>query len=367
MKIYLKKIFVIVFLVVMSGVLFLSCKGENKNAWGADDEIIVFADSSDFYELEASLLTVFNKVIYTPQAEVLFNLVRKDISQFEQYRKFKNILFISPLDTVHEVSRIVSKMLTEDVRELVMSDSVSVINKHDVWAKNQLVMIIASADLTKLKNNILNSHQDLIYYFQKASDKRLFKSLYNNKYERKDVEAKLLKDYGWMIYVQADFSVALEKKEDNFVWLRRGAGTEIERWIFIHWIENASLSLFHKDSINAIRNRLTEKYYRTADDSGFVKIADDYYSIQETNFLKRYALMTQGLWVMSDATMGGPFVNYTFYDNDTKRLYMLDGSIYAPKFFKKKIIQQLDVTLQSFLTDKEITPERKANLFKELD
>jgi hypothetical protein len=46
---------------------------------------------------------------------------------------------------------------------------------------------------------------------------------------------------------------------------------------------------------------------------------------------------------------------------------MLDGSVYAPKFFKKKIIQQVDLTLQSFLTDKEVTPERKANLFKELD
>lgn len=367
MKIYFKKIFVFVTLIAISGILFLSCEGENKNAWGADDEIIVFADSVDFYELEASLLTVFNKVIYTPQAEALFNLVRKDVSQFEKYRKFKNILFIAPLDTLHEVSRIVGNMLTDDVRSLVMSDSVSVINKHDVWAKNQLVMILTSANLEKLKSNILNSHQDLIYYFQKASDKRLFKSLYNNKYERKDVEAKLLKDYGWMIYVQADFSVALEKKEDNFVWLRRGAGTEIERWIFVHWVENASPSLFHKDSINAIRNRLTEKYYRTSDDSGFVRIANDYYSIQETNFLNRYALMTQGLWVMSDATMGGPFVNYTFYDNDTKRLYMLDGSVYAPKFFKKKILQQLDVTLQSFLTDREITPERKADLFKELD
>lgn len=367
MKMYYKKIFVFTILISVSGFLFLSCGGENKNAWGSDDEIIVFADSSDFYELEASLLTVFNKVIYTPQAEVLFNMVRKDVSQFEQYRKFKNILFIAPLDTLHQVSKIVGNMLTEDVRLLVMNDSVSVINKHDVWAKNQLVMILTSPNLEKLKNNILNSHQDLIYYFQKASDKRLFASLYNEKYERKDIEAQLLKDYGWMIYVQADFSIALNKKEDNFVWLRRGAGTEVERWIFVHWIENASPSLFHKDSINAIRNRLTQKYYRTSDDSGFVRIADDYYSIQETNFLKRYALMTQGLWVMSDATMGGPFVNYTFYDNDTKRLYMLDGSVYAPKFFKKKIIQQVDVTLQSFLTDKEITPDRKKALFETLD
>ena len=57
---------------------------------------------------------------------------------------------------------------------------------------------------------------------------------------RKDIEGKFLNDYGWIIYVQADFKVALNKPEDNFVWLRRSPGSDMERWIFVHWIENAS-------------------------------------------------------------------------------------------------------------------------------
>jgi hypothetical protein len=65
--------------------------------------------------------------------------------------------------------------------------------------------------------------------------------------------------------------------------------------------------------------------------------------------------------------MGGPFVNYVFYDEDTKRIYMLDGSLYAPKYYKRNLIQQMDVTLQSFRTRKELTQERKEELLDALE
>jgi hypothetical protein len=201
------------------------------------------------------------------------------------------------------------------------------------------------------------------------SNKRLEQSLYNDKYEKKDIEAKFLKNYGWVIYVQADFVVAKDQPEDNFVWLRRSPGSDMERWLFVHWIDNATPALLNPDSIIAIRNRVTKKYYRSMDDTSYVEIVNDnnYKFISEVDFLGRYALMFNGLWRMSDMSMGGPFVSYTFYDEVTKRIYMLDGSIFAPKFDKKKLIQQMDITLQSFLTERELSKERKEDLLERLE
>ena len=158
----------------------------------------------------------------------------------------------------------------------------------------------------------------------------------------------------------------LEKKK-NLVkngWFTMGAK-------YNHLTRNTELPIYlNRDSVFAIRNRITKKFYRTADDSGYVEITKNYsnYRIktQEVNFLNRYALWTQGLWNMNIGGMGGPFVNYTFYDEPTKRLYMLDGSIYAPKFYKKKLIQQVDVLLHSFLTERELSPDRKEDLLEEL-
>ncbi len=357
----------ILFLLVITTTLFVSCDQSLKSAVGNEDEIIVFADSSEFYELESSLLTVFGKVIYTPQPENLFYLTRKEIYEIEKYRNKKNIIILAPLNSGTETSKYINGMLSPDVKKLINSDSISVINKHDLWARNQLLMILTAPTIEKLNESILNEHENLLHHFQKVSDKRLFQSLYNEKFERKDIEAGFLKNYGWMIYVQSDYYLALDKPEDNFVWLRRSPGTDMERWIFVHWIENASPAMLNRDSIYSIRNRLSEKYYRSSDDESYVEISDDYKTTLEVNFLNRYALMTQGLWRMNDGSMGGPFINYTFYDQPTKRLYMLDGSIYAPKYYKKKLIQQVDVILQSFLAEREVRSDVKEELMEELN
>ena len=91
-------------------------------------------------------------------------------------------------------------------------------------------------------------------------------------------------------------------------------------------------------------------------------VAEDYFTVSEVNFNNRYALFTQGLWDLNIKGMGGPFVNYVFYDENTHRLYMLDGSVYAPKYYKRNLIQQMDVTLQSFRTANELTKDRKEEL-----
>ena len=344
----------------------LSACNVQKEAVGKEDLIYVVADSSEFYNLEADLLSVFGKVIYTPQAENLFNLKRVSVAKLYKYKRKKNILIIAPLNSGSYTSKYINSILDSSVKSMVEADSDFVFNKHNLWAKDQLVMILTSPDLQKLKTNILKNSENLLYQFQTISDKRLSEHLYKANYEKKKVEAKLLKEYGWIIYVQADFVLALDKPDDNFVWLRRSPNSDMERWIFIHWIDNASPTFLKPDSIYKERNKITKKYYQTSDGKAYVQIADSYLTSKEVNFKDKYAIMTQGLWRTSDHEMGGPFVNYTFYDTVTKRIYMLDGSIFAPKYFKKQLIQQVDVMLHSFQTRKEMTKDKIKDLLDEL-
>ncbi|MGE5411558.1 MAG: DUF4837 family protein, partial [Clostridiales bacterium] len=81
-------------------------------------------------------------------------------------------------------------------------------------------------------------------------------------------------------------------------------------------------------------------------------------------FHGNYALAMQGLWEMSDKSMGGPFINYTLYDEKSKRIYMIDASIYAPNYVKKGLIRQLDILLQSFQTTEQISDLRKKELLR---
>ena len=63
---------------------------------------------------------------------------------------------------------------------------------------------------------------------------------------------------------------------------------------------------------------------------------------------------TQGLNVFVFSNQYNGF----FYDEKTRRIYMIDGSVYAPKYYKRNLIQQMDVTLQSFRTKAELSKER---------
>jgi len=351
------KIFLVILIVLLS-ILFISCDSTNKPAKGFEDEIIVVADSLEYEELIGSLQTVFEKEIFTPQPEKLFTLKRMSVAQLENNKRTKNIIIAAPLNSGSRTSNYIQAIVDSSVETKLSSDPNFVVYKYDLWAKNQIVAVLAAPTIQELNNKIVQNSDDLLYVFQKKSDERLFSNLYNPTYEKKDIEGKFIRNYGWVIYVQADFVVALDKSEDNFVWLRRSPGSEMERWLFIHWIENVTPDYLTQDSIKVIRDRLTKKFYQTSDDASYVVVASDNFVVKEVNFNDRYALFTQGLWELNIKGMGGPFVNYFFYDEKTQRIYMIDGSVYAPKYYKRNLIQQMDVTLQSFRTKSELSNER---------
>ena len=311
--------------------------------------------------------SALEKIIYTPQPEKLFILKRVDISSLDRYKRNKNIIFVAPMNGKNDASKYIQAVIDTSLKEKLKTDNTVIINKYDLWARGQLVTVLTAPNMAELIKKIKGKQEDLLYTYQKISDKRLYSSLYNSHYEQKKVEGTFLKKYGWIIYVQADFQVAKDDSVDNFVWIRRSPNSDMERWIFVHWIDNASLSYLNEDSIKVIRDKVTKKFYRTTDDKGFVIVAKDYFTSSEINFNERYTILTQGLWELNIKGMGGPFVNYTFYDEKSKRLYMIDGSVFAPKYFKRNLIQQMDVTIQSFLTKDELSKERKEELLDALN
>jgi len=299
--------------------------------------------------------------------EKLFIIKRVSSNLINKIQNKKNIVIVAPLNSNSYTSQYIKSIVDTGIQKRFETENDFILSKYDLWAKNQLVTVLSAANMQELEFKILKNKDNLLYAYQKISDKRLKQSLYAPRYERKAIEGLLLRDHSWLIYVQADYKLAKNDYENNFVWLRRSPGSDMERWIFIHWIDNATPEYLNADSIKAIRNRMTKKFYQVRDDTAYVVMVDSLYTTSEINFNGRYALYTQGLWDLNIKGMGGPFINYTFYDEKSKRLYMLDGSIFAPKYYKRNLIQQIDVILQSFLTKDELSKDRIEDLIDEID
>lgn len=90
--------------------LFIQSCDSKKPAVGEEDLIYVVADSSEFYELEASLLQVFGKIIYTPQPENIFELKRHSVNRLDEIKNKKNVIIIAPLNSGSYTSQYINSI-----------------------------------------------------------------------------------------------------------------------------------------------------------------------------------------------------------------------------------------------------------------
>ncbi len=338
--------FVAVVIVVF---LFVSCEIGKTNAVGQDDEIIVFADSLTWIQLEPTLKQVFEDTVFTPIPERWFSLRWTDISLFDQFEKHKNRLIVGTLDSDDPVARYLQQSLDPAVQVLVEEGKEFVFTKYDSRARGQLTMFLTGVNATGLKNSIHHRAADILYYFKNMSLKRELALIEaESNYHKKEIEQSLAERYGWSMTIQHDYWVAIDSAESRFFWVRRANPPDMERWIWVHWLESDNPALLTDRWVVTLRDSLTRKFLRTAEDDAYVEIAPYHLQIQPVNFLGRYAIEARGNWRFTDKSGGGPFVSYTFYDEQTKRIYMLDGSVFAPRVEKKKLILQVDGLLHTF-------------------
>lgn len=338
----------------------LGCEIGKTKATGEDDEIIVFADSLVWLELERTLKDVFEDTVYTPIPERWFSLRWTDFSRLDEFEKHKNRLFVGTLDGRGAVSQYVQQVLDPAVRSLVEEGKEFVFTKYDSHARGQITMYLAAASLAPLRNAIQLRAHDLLYYFKNMLLKRELAAIEAERpYHKKDIEKSLADRYGWTMTIQHDYWVAIDSASDRFFWVRRANPSDMERWIWVHWVDTNNPGILTDRFIVALRDSLTKKFLKTIEEDAYVEIAPYNLQSEPVNFLGRFAYETRGNWRFSDKSGGGPFVNYTFYDEQTRRIYMLDGSIFAPRVEKKKLIVQVDGLLHTFRTVQQPVAEKK--------
>ncbi|MDX1429975.1 MAG: DUF4837 family protein, partial [Rhodothermales bacterium] len=86
---------------------------------------------------------------------------------------------------------------------------------------------------------------------------------------------------------------------------------------------------------------------------------------ENIDFLDRYGFEVRGLWhlVGPDSEgdivpygQGGPFLTYAFYDEESGRIYVIDGMVFAPGFDKREFLRQLEVISHTFKSRADLEP-----------
>ncbi len=329
------------FIVILSIFFLVSCDFTKPRSWYKEGVIAVMADSLDWIGIKSTLRNVFERTIVTPQIEKLYELKYVDRSEFNRYTKFRYLILAATLKSKGKIGRLVKRVVSDSViHRGVVDGKYFFFCEKSQWAKDQMMVILVAPDMATLREKIDRSGNLLYDIFDHDLKKRLESDMFKRR-EQKDIEKKLMSSYGWSIRVQHDYFLIKNLPHEGFVWFRR---MYPERWIFVRWINGGDTTLLNQQWVVAERNRIGANYY-----SGDV-VSDRYLFSYRGTFLGRPAQITRGLWQNNDKVAGGPFKNYTFYDELSRRVYMIDVAVFAPTEEKVPYLRRLDIIAQTFKT-----------------
>lgn len=328
-------------------VLITSCTPK-KESLGDGSRVFVIADSQTWSVLENTLRTVFERTIKTPQPEKIISLFHVPPEKFGEFAMRKNLMIVGTLDSDEEISQKVSGMLSADVKAKVEDGLAYVFPKDNPWASNQNLLVLAGNSHDELGQKLIENQDYLYNYFYerfiKETRKKMFRRL-----EQKDISAEILEKYGWTIRIQHDYTVNTERLDLNFFMLRRSLPGR-ERWLFVHWVDNADPATINEEWLLDTRDRFTQEFYQ----GDLVNRNPEVLKFEEVEFANRPALMAEGLWENETEMVGGPFKSYSFYDEKSGRIYLLDCAVYFPGGAKIPFLLQLDIMAGTFKTINDI-------------
>ncbi len=330
------------------------------SAVGKEGEITIIMDTSRWNgEVGRELRDELGKYISTlPAPEPAFTLRPAGIeNQFEIIKSQKNIVVAAALSDSTSEAAFLRARLPEDAREVLRSTGGALVQRPNLWRQNQMVVYLVAETPQDLVATIEENGADLRYIFNTITRRRVQADMFD-KGRQEAVEDQLIEKHGFAVNAQHDYFIAIDTT--NFVWLRRVL-SDTWRSLFIYDEDRADPSKITPEWIYATRDSLTRQWVQ-GNLGGWVQIDRDRPLVTENiNFLGRYGFETRGLWVMMNQgpdgstypSQGGPFVTYTFYDEPTGQIIMIDGMVFAPGYEKREFLRQLEVIAHTFRTQEE--------------
>ena len=349
------------FILLLTGLVAYSAACDidyRERAKGNIREVLVVMDSTmwDNSATAEAIRETFGRHVetqpslyYSPYYDLVFTDIRSQ-SQLERLRSMKNVFFVSPIDDSSNVGAQVRAFLDDGVEARVRTGESFAFPIQDQWYKDQYVLILSSYSDSALAEKIRNSEQALLHNMLQKELARWNEYVYEKK-EQVQLSDSLWNDHGFKVRIQHDYIKRVDTL--NFTLYRRPL-PENDRWMWLWWKDNVrDISFLDNDWINTTRDSIMQVHIKGSRDEQY--LSTEYRRPVETSSYQNGRLLayeTLGTWQMINGAMGGPFVNFTYYDPFTNRLFMVEYMQFAPGVEKKlPFIRQFRAMGRTFESD----------------
>lgn len=163
---------------------------------------------------------------------------------------------------------------------------------------------------------------------------------------------KIQKKFNIDLLIPSKYEYVMRRR--NFIWLKSEI-TSGNTSLIIYQIPWNSINT--KNAVNDIirmRDSIGQKYihgsaYNTQ------MVTEEAYSpyFSKISLAGKKAYETKGTWQMKNDFMSGPFINYVIFDDENKRLLVLEGFCYAPSKEKRDLMFELESIIKSIQIKKQ--------------
>ncbi len=340
-------------------------------ASGAESEVLAVVDSSAWRGIVGEALrdVVGANVQTLPSPESGYSVTAATLtsqSRLEEVRTRKNVVIAASLADTSVEARLIKAFFSEDAQaQLRAAGRGAAVTRPDLWRRAQQVVFITAPDDSTLAATIRERARFIQNAFESAVRSRLEVDMFERG-RQEDTEEMLMERHGFAVNVQHDYFIARDTTQ--FVWLRRVL-TDTWRSLYVFYIDDFDQRRLDSAFVVGLRDSLTTAHI-TGSTGGYVQIDQRLPLVVEpVDFLGREnAYEMRGVWVMRQPrpdgttapTMAGPFVNYTFYDPPSRRLYSIDGMVFAPNYTKLPFVRHMDVIAHTFRTQKATSVQQRA-------
>jgi len=296
-----------------------------SNVTGSSGEVVVVTEKSLWDGDQGKRLRdVFEAATPAlPQYEPMFNLLQVTPAGFGKlYQNHRNLLVIS-----------VDPEITEP----------KVTFQTDTYAASQIMFKAVGPNSEAIVNEIVNKRQLILDKLVETERERWMR--YYKRTQSSHNLNRLKDQHGISMPVPAGFRV--DETKPGFAWVALETPTTTQS-VLIHYFKASGSSVFTRDSMIMIRNRMTMAEVKGPTPGTYMGIEERYpveYKVFSHNG-RNYAEI-RGLWTLVNGFMGGPFITIMTYDEKNRRAVMLDGFVYAPNDNKRELIRQVEALLYS--------------------
>lgn len=332
-----------------------SCGADfRQKAQAPPSEVLVVMDSTNQSGLiMQALKDVYGEYITTmPRPEPRFDLRFRNIStqtELQNIQKHRNIIIAAPIDEESNVGLYLRSLLSADVQARVRAGEVREIPLRDRWYNEQWILIYTGNSEEDIANRIRNNSTAHLRSLNNIELERWTHEVYRRG-EIPQLADSLWEKHGFKFRVQHDYVMGVDTTD--FISMRRYL-EDNDRWIWVWWRDDVeNLDFISERWINTTRDSLLQIYVRGSREDAFVRT--DYrrdYKTQPMRINDRESYESRGIWIMSDYSMGGPYINYVIHDADQNRLYMMELAQFSPRYRQRRFLYQFEAIARTFETN----------------